>query len=84
MLGLLELLAGLLDLANLIFAAARFWRISVSCFMAGSAVALLCFWFDSPAIRWIAGVHLVIGVITAGIIWETRRGRLRPNKTWIR
>lgn len=68
MLGILELLAGLLDLANLLFEVIRFWRISVSCFIAGSMVAVLCFCFDSPAIRWIAGVHLVIGAITAGII----------------
>jgi hypothetical protein len=43
-------------------------------------VAVLCFWFDSSAIRWIGGFHLVIGAITAGIIWETRRGRLRPDR----
>lgn len=81
MLNILELLAGLLDVANLLFAATEFWRISVSCFIAASVVAVLCFWFESPAIRWIAGVHLFIGVIMAGIFWETRRGRLRPDKS---
>ena len=81
MLGILELLADLLNGADLLFAAAKFWRISVSCFIAGAALALLCFWFESPAIRWIAGFHLVIGVVTAGVIWETRRGRLRPGRS---
>jgi hypothetical protein len=84
MLGLLELLADLLGVADFVCGAIRFWRISVSCFIAGSMVAVLCFWFESPAIRWIGGFHLVIAAITAGVIWETRRGRLRPDRSWTR
>lgn len=80
MLDILEVLAGLPDVASLLAGIARFWRISVSCFVAGAALALLFFWFDSPAIRLIAGFHIVVGVVTGGVIWETRRGRLRPDR----
>ena len=80
MLELLSALVGLFDLANLAFAAAKCWRTSVSFFVAASLVFIVCFLWDAPAVRWLLGFHLVVFCVTAGIIWETKRGRLRDNK----
>ena len=81
MLDILEILIGLLDLANVAFAAVKYWRISAGCFVAASSVLLVCLLSESPSIRVIVGFHLAIALITAAIIWETRRGNLQNGKT---
>jgi hypothetical protein len=77
MLEILAILAGALDLATLALGAAKYWRISSGFLIAASALVVVCFLFDSPAIRWIVGFHVFVLVVTVGIVWEQKRGKLK-------
>jgi len=44
-----------------------------------SIMALVCVIWESPVIRWIGGFHLFVVFVTAGLLWETYRGRLRDK-----
>jgi hypothetical protein len=77
MLEILEILFGILDLASLVLAAVKYWRISFGLLAAGSAMVVICFLASSSAIRWIVGFHVVVSIVTLAILWEQRRGRLR-------
>jgi len=77
MLEILAILAGVFDLATLALGAAKYWRISCGFLIAASALVVVCFLFSSPAIRWIVGFHVFVLVVTVGIVWEQKRGRLK-------
>lgn len=71
------ILAGALDVAIIACAVAKYWRISVGCIVAASAVGIVCVLSSSPAIRGLVGFHLVVLVTMAGIVWELNPGRLK-------
>jgi hypothetical protein len=71
MLELLELLlGGVLDLVCMTFDKAKHWRITCGFVVAASAVAGLCFCVSLPAVRWIVGFCLFVGIVTFAIVWE--------------
>lgn len=75
----LAIIAGIFDLATLALGAARYWRISCSLLVAASVLVVVCFLFSSPALRWVVGFHVFTLAVTAGIIWEQKRGRLKEG-----
>ena len=77
MLEILAALIGVFDLISLGLAAVKYWRISCGFLAAASAMVALCFVTRSPAIRWIVGFHVFALIITAAILWEQTRGRLK-------
>ena len=77
MLEILEILFGILDLASLVLAAVKYWRISFGLLVAASAMVVICFLASASAIRWIVGFHVVVSIVTLAILWEQRQGRLR-------
>ena len=77
----LAIVIGAVDLLTLASGATKYWRLTASIFIGAAVVLVLCLFFESSAIRWIAGFHLFVGAAAAGAIWETRRGRLRTDKT---
>jgi hypothetical protein len=51
----------------------EYWRVSVSVLIACGLVAVLCHTWDAPAIRWIAGFHILVAFTMTGVLWETNR-----------
>ena len=76
----LEYLLRLPDAFNGLFAAIKYWRITVSALIATCLVVLICIFWDSAAIRFIAGFHIFVIFITGGVLWETNYGRLRKKE----
>lgn len=79
MLNLLAIAAGAFDLGSMLYAAAKYSRITVCVLLATLAIWVLCLISSSPPIRWIVGFHLFVTMMTAGVIWEQKRGRLREG-----
>ena len=71
--SVLEFIFRLLEAIELLFAAVEYWRVSVSVLIACALVVILCHTWDAPAIRWIAGFHILVAFTTAGVLWETNR-----------
>lgn len=77
MFEILAILAGVCDLATVVLGVAKYWRISCGFLIAASALVVVSLAFSSPAIRWIVGFHVFVLLVTIGIIWEQKRGRLK-------
>lgn len=77
MLDFLEIVLGVLDLASFVLAALKHWRLSLGFLAAASGIGVICYWFSSPTIRWVAGFHLFVAITTIAIMWERKRGRLK-------
>jgi hypothetical protein len=63
------------DLGQLVEAAIRYWRITASVLAAIGVIVVVCFCWDSLAVRLIAGFHILVAFTTAGALWETNRSR---------
>lgn len=69
--SLLELLLeAIFELVFVSFDAERHWRVFLGFVVGASAVAGLCFCASSPAVRWIGGFCLFVGIVTLAIVWE--------------
>jgi len=79
MLTFLTILIGALDLASLVFAAAKFWRLACSLLVSASAISVICVLWESPTIRLVGGFHVVVVFLTAGLLWECYRGNLKDK-----
>ena len=79
MLDILAILIGIFDIAAAVCAIARWWRLTLTLLIFTSIMALVCVIWESPVIRWIGGFHLFVVFVTAGLLWETHRGRLRDK-----
>lgn len=77
MLEILTILVGVFDLASIALAVVKYWRISIGFFAAASTMVVICLIASSPIIRWILGFHIFVLIITAAVLWEQKRGRLK-------
>jgi len=75
-LDIIWILVGLCDLAMFLAAVTKHWRISISLFAGITVVVILCAITGSSAFRWIIGFHALLALITAGIIWDQKKGAL--------
>jgi len=77
MLEILAIVVGVFDFASMLLAAGKYWRISCGFLVAASAMVVICFLASSPSIRWLVGFHVFVLIVTAAIVWEQKRGRLK-------
>ena len=77
MLEILAILIGIFDLASMVLAAVKYWRISCGFLAAASAMVVVCFVTRSPAIRLIVGFHVFVLIATVAVLWEQNRGKLK-------
>lgn len=77
MLEILTIVVGLFDLASMVLAAAKYWRISCGFLVAASAMVIICFVTGSSTARWIVGFHVFVLIVTIAIVWEQKRGKLK-------
>jgi hypothetical protein len=74
---LIELAFNATACGDILVAAPRYWRTSLG-LVAGIAATLSVFLItDSRAARILTAVHLPIAGLVAGVLWESRCGRLR-------
>lgn len=76
MLDALLIVASVFDVATIIVAGARYWRISCGFLAAVLAMVPVYLLATSPAVRWITGFHLFVLILLAGLVWEQKRGKL--------
>ena len=74
-LGLLELLAAVVDLVSLAAAMSKRWRLSLSLLVGTSAIVAFSRVQGSPAFHWLVGFHVIIAFLMLGLFWESRRGK---------
>ena len=77
MLEIFAIVVGVFDFTGMILAAGKYWRISCGFLVAASAMVVICYLARSPSIRWLVGFHLFVLIVTAAIVWEQKRGRLK-------